>query len=169
MHYSDGLLLCALFQKNMHCSQYQITAPSRKCICVSCAYCIWFQFKWVHQMVFQQSFKKLAYEMCQDFFFIKWMWYFIMIHPSFLRKWLAAWWTWSRDAGGSWSERILMIRGKKCYSLHNGGNHLTVPRLELLAHRITEQKKYDVGLQHLTIINLMYIYQSNFFLSLVFW
>lgn len=87
--------------------------------------------------------------------------------PSFLRKWLEVWWTWSRDAGGSWSERILMIRGKKCYSLHNGGNHLTVPRLEILAHGTTDQKEYGDGLQHLTIINLMYIYYR--ILCLVFW
>lgn len=57
---------------------------------------------------------------------------------SSFRKWLEVWWTWSHDAGGSWSRRILMIRGKKCSSFHSGGNHLTAARLEAAAHGMCE-------------------------------
>lgn len=63
------------------------------------------------------------------------------IYSSF-RKWLEVWWNWSHGAGGSLLRRILMIKGKKCSSFHNGGNHLTAARLEAAAHRMCELGAY---------------------------
>ncbi|XP_067146002.1 CWF19-like protein 2 isoform X2 [Apteryx mantelli] len=47
-----------------------------------------------------------------------------------LWKSLVACWTWNRGSGEKESGRTLRIRGRKCCSLHSGGNHMTLPKVK---------------------------------------